>query len=72
MSDNIPTNLECSHPYIKEVHEVNGFVTSGTFGIFPFKPVTVDVEHSLTLCSGDIVTMYHSDTDAFLVCRNGR
>ena len=72
VSNNIPTNLSTSHPYIKEVHEVNGFVRQGAFGIFAFKPPVDDSEHGLTLSSGDIVTMYHADTDAFLVCRDGR
>ena len=72
VSNTIDTNMACSHPYIDKVHEVNCFVQQSTFGIFPFKPPADDSGHGLNLRSGNIVTLYHADTDAYLVCRDGR
>ena len=71
VADDTPTGMAGTHEYMEKVHEVNCFVNATVFEMVPYKePAKEDFD--LLLSSGDIVTLYHADSDSYLVCRDKR
>jgi len=66
------TKIQPGHDYVKEVLEVNGYVSGTVFRVFPYRLNRDPDIYQLEISSGEPVTLYHSDLEALLVCENGK
>ena len=71
VSDEVDTGMPVPHHYCTRVIEVNCFVNPAVFAVYPYKEPSKK-EYDLTLSSGDVISLYHADSDSSLVCRDGR
>lgn len=71
VSDHVESGMPLPHPYCEKVIEVNCFINPQVFIIDAYKEPN-QKEYDLTLSSGDIISLYHTDSGSNLVCRDGR
>jgi len=71
-SSEASTGIKPAHFFVTSVLEVNAFVQGTVFRVLPYRLNRDPEIRELEMSSGESFTLYHAETDGFLVCENGR